>query len=281
MTMDLLNIFAYFDYRDFLRDFYHQAKNLDTKVSHRYIAQRVGFSSSSFFTQIIRKQSNISDRLIQSFAKFLKLTSKETKYFEYLVHFNQAKTARTKRYYYQLLLNMQESSASCIQVDQYAYLANWKTVAIRQILGTIEFKGDFSDLARRVHPPISTKEAEDAVSLLHRLGLVEINRKGIYKWVSKSLSTKGPVYEAGIHSYLMETMELARLAFDGVPKKERQFSGTALTVSEKGFETIMERLRSFRAELLELAEEDENVDRVYHLNFQFFPISQVPEGVSK
>lgn len=49
----MVDIFCYTDYRKFLFDFYEAKKRSTPHFSHRYVAQKVGFSSSGFFSKII------------------------------------------------------------------------------------------------------------------------------------------------------------------------------------------------------------------------------------
>jgi uncharacterized protein (TIGR02147 family) len=70
---------------------------------------------------------------------------------------------------------------------------------------------------------------------------------------------------------------MLRLADDALERfrpNERDISSLTLSVSLKTIPTIMERLQQLRNELLEIAEEDEQVDQVVQLNLQLFPLSQ-------
>jgi len=92
-----VDIFDYIDYRRYLEDYYKARKEQDSYFSCRYIAQKVGFRSASFFSQIIKGRSNVSSAMVLRFAQFLKLNKKETDYFETLVQFCQAKTHEEKK----------------------------------------------------------------------------------------------------------------------------------------------------------------------------------------
>jgi hypothetical protein len=46
------------------------------------------------------------------------------------------------------------------------------------------------------------------------------------------------------------------------------------------YQTIHEKLKGFRREMLELVKNDANhVDRVYQINFQIFPLSRYHKGI--
>ncbi len=273
-----LNIFEYNDYRALLRDYYKRKKKEDPKFSHRYIAQKVGFTSSSFFTQIIKVQSNISDRLIFNFAKLMKLNKQETEYFELLVKYNQAKSHEEQKFFYEKILGFHRPDARKLEARQYELLNKWYYIAIRQIIAIYPFRGDYKKLAKMVTPAIKPAEAKKAVELLKSLGLIKKNAQGVYKWSEPSLTTGERSQGVGIQAYLLETMSLATQAIDRFSSKERNFSTLTLSVSEQGLKSIEEKIKQFRKELLEDAEHDQDVDRVCHLNLQLFPMSKVITG---
>jgi uncharacterized protein (TIGR02147 family) len=49
----------------------------------------------------------------------------------------------------------------------------------------------------------------------------------------------------------------------------------SFAISAEGYKAIEERLRTFRREILEIARADKKTDRIYHANFQIFPISRL------
>jgi uncharacterized protein (TIGR02147 family) len=51
-------------------------------------------------------------------------------------------------------------------------------------------------------------------------------------------------------------------------------STLTFSVSAEGYKTIAERLAMFRREVLEIARADKNRDRIYHMNFNMFPLSK-------
>jgi uncharacterized protein (TIGR02147 family) len=273
-----LNLFEYSDYRSFLRDFYKYEKKRNPKFSHRYIAQKVGFTSSSFFSQIIKVQSNITPRLAINFARLMKLNKTETEYFQLLVQYNQAKSHEETKYFYEKILSFRRPKIKKIEANQYKLLNKWYNIAIRQILGILPFKGDYKQLAKTVEPAIKPNDAKKAIQLLMDLGLIKKDAQGYHKSTDPSITTGEKSNAVGVQSYLLETLELARQAIDRFPQNKRKMSTLTLSISETGLKAMEERLQTFRKELLEIAENDDNVDRVYQLNLQFFPMSKIVKG---
>ncbi len=269
-----LKVINYTNYRLLLKDFYEQQKLANPKVSHRYIAQKVGFSSSGLFSQILSGKTNMSSRLVVNFAAFMKLSKKESEYFELLVKYNQAKSHEETKYFYQKLLSYRKPHAKNLEADQFEYLNKWYYIAIRQLLAIYPFKGNYAQLAKMVVPSIKPSEAEAAIKLLIRLELVTKNAQGVYQWVNPTLTTGEKSNAVSIQSYLNETIGLAQHALNNTPKNQRDIASLTVSISKRGLEEIEERTKIYRADIQNIAERDSEVDRVYQLNLQLFPMSQ-------
>ena len=72
-------------------------------------------------------------------------------------------------------------------------------------------------------------------------------------------------------------MDLAKYAMDHLPSGTRNFSTLTMSVSGPTYEAMLEELRAFRRRLLEMAQESDNVDRVYQMNFHVFPLTALPQ----
>jgi uncharacterized protein (TIGR02147 family) len=86
----LKNIYKYENYRDFLKDFFVEQKRIKRHFSHRYLADKAGFSSPSFFHNVINGKRNLSVESIEKLSRVLDFKGKEGKFFTFLVLCNQA-----------------------------------------------------------------------------------------------------------------------------------------------------------------------------------------------
>src|SRR6185436_18708226 len=78
----LPNIFAYLNYRDFLRDFYQEQKAKNPVFSYQYFANRAGFKSKSFLKLVIDGRKNLTGSSLEKMAQAMKLSPKAFSYFE-------------------------------------------------------------------------------------------------------------------------------------------------------------------------------------------------------
>jgi uncharacterized protein (TIGR02147 family) len=271
----MVDIFQYTDYRKFLCDFYEAEKKRNPHYSHRYIAQKVGFTSSGFFSKILQGKTNISNDLALRFTEFLKLKKIEAEYFGLLVLFNQAKSHADKKRWFEKIVAFSKSKVKIVQVSQYEFFQKWYYVAIRELLAFYKFNGDFQQLGKMIDPPISPAQAKKGVELLEKLGLIARDESGYYKQTDTLISTGYDVRSVAVNNFQMSTLDLAKESIDRFPKEERDISTLTLSFSKELYNTIHEKLKGFRREVLELVKNDPNaVDRVYQVNFQIFPLSK-------
>lgn len=272
----MVNIFDYIDYRQYLRDAYAERRKESAKFSYRFIAGKVGFSSPGFFANVLSGKKDISLKLVLKFAELFRLGRKEKEYFETLVLFNKAGGASEKKEYLDRLLAMRGSRVKKVEAHQWEYFRKWHHTAVRELIALKPFRGDFRALAGMTNPPITVQEARTSIELLERLGLIRKSADGAYERTDAAISAGDEVSQALISAYQVEAMDLAKYAMDHLPSGTRNFSTLTMSVSGPTYEAMLEELRSFRRRLLEMAQDSDDVDRVYQMNFHVFPITALP-----
>jgi uncharacterized protein (TIGR02147 family) len=272
------DIFAYTDSRLFLKDYYEEQKKVLPLFSYQYFANRAGIKSKTFIYKVIAGQKALSKGAIFAVAQAIGLKKKETEYFEAMVHFSQAKTEREREFYFNHLQTFgRHHSAAQIRQDQFDYFSKWYYPALRELVVILDFKNDFKLLARSLDPPITAKQAKDAVHLLCKSGLIKHTASGRYVQTDKSLTTGDKVQSLAVQSFQKENLRLAAESIDRHKRHNRDISTLTAGVSEAGYRRICDEISGFRKKLAGIIEKDEPVDRVYQINFQVFPLSTLPK----
>jgi uncharacterized protein (TIGR02147 family) len=269
-----ISIFDYTSYRLFLKDYYQGKKKSTRYFSYRYIAQKVGFKSAGHFTQILQGKANVSNQLASKFISFLQLKKNEAEYFELLVRYDQAKTQEEKGRYFERILKFNKTSPKLLSPDEYEFYQQWYYAVILDILTFYPFSGDYKELASLVEPSISVPQAQKAIQLLDRLGLIEKDDSGTYHRTHMIITSSSQGYSTALASYAMQMIDRAKGAVNSLPKEERSISWTGFSVSKKTYSQIQEEIREFRKRILAMAQDDKNPERVYHFNMQLFPVSK-------
>jgi uncharacterized protein (TIGR02147 family) len=210
----------------------------------------------------------------------MKLNTSEADYFENLVSFNQAKNLRERNYFFDKLNAIKSSKPGSASVretrkEQHNFYSTWYFSAIRSLIDMHPFKDDYAWLAKNVYPAIKPKEAKKTVILLQKMGMIKKRREGTYEVVDKTITAGKEVVQLGLLNFQLQTTELAQKAIQEIPKDKRNITGLTLGISNNTYDTICKEIESFQARLQALAEQDNEADNVYQLNFHFFPISNI------
>lgn len=272
---DSVNIFEHLDYRVFLRDFYAQQKRKSAAFSHRAFSRRAGLRSSNYLSLIMKGERDLSAEMAPRFAKACGLAKSEADFFCDLVLYCQAKTTEEKTRHHERLARFRKfRDAHQLDGEQTAYHQHWYIPALRELSSLPGFEADPKWIASMLEPPISPKQASEALEILSRLGLLVRGPRGKLTQAQPVVTTgPGPLgHQIFVYHHAM--LDLAKRALDDLPREERDISSLTLCVSEAALPRLKQCIREFRRELLQLAEDDPEPERVVQLNFQMFPLSR-------
>jgi uncharacterized protein (TIGR02147 family) len=268
-------IYDYLDYRQFLKDYYLHFKEHDKKFSQRYFTLKLGVKSSGFLSEIINGKRNLSQKNILQWFKILGFDKDQSNYFEYLVHFNQTRSLIEKDYWLQKMMECKRVNLKLINKDIYEYFSKWYYTAIREMLFFHKETVDPKKIAARLNPPIKAEEAKTAFALLERLKMIEKRYDNSFVQKDPIISTGNQVNSVEVANFQIQTIELAKIAVETVPSDKRDVSTLTISISGAGFKKIAEVLQKTRKEILKVAQNDANEDRVYQVNIQLFPLTKV------
>lgn len=237
-----------------------------------------GMNSSSWLLHLIKGTKNLSNESLMKVSRALGLSASEAEYFELLVHFTQAKDNDTRDYFYRKILVCKRGlNLAQISEEQYDYYTKWYHPVVRSLVSKVKFGNDFGLLAARLVPRITAGEAKESVELLARLGLIKKDDSGNWLQAEPIISTGDEVMLLNIVNYHKQVSRLAENVFDRSAREERDISALTLGINKGCFDRIKAKLQSFRKEIMEIAKESDNPDRVFQLNLQFFPVSRQEE----
>jgi hypothetical protein len=162
----MTDLFTYTEYRKFLADAWTERKAQDPRFSHRFIAQRAGFNSSAFFSRILTGDVNLSPSGALRLAEVFHLNHQETRYFELLVLFDQARSQEERLHFLDRIATWRKSPVPEIDSSQIAFCRDWKAVAVLETLDLIEHRDDHEAMGKMMRPRIPGAEVEENLRLL-------------------------------------------------------------------------------------------------------------------
>jgi uncharacterized protein (TIGR02147 family) len=279
------DIFTYLDYRSFLADFFAAKKKDNFHFSVRMVAYRLG-CNPGFFTRVLKGTRNLSPHYILKLTDVLKLNTKQKKYFELLVNYNQAKKQIEKDHYFRQLDIFRSSKVKTTALAQHAMYAEWFYVVLRELINIIPCK-NFSEatcrlIAKHFDPRVRPDQIRQALAILDDVGMLKRSGNGTFTVRERFITTGMDIPQVIINRVLIQFIDLARFAVDRFPRQERSLSTLTFSVSERGFEKIREKLDQYRREILSIVnEERDTIDRVYHLNMHLFPVTRAYQGCAQ
>lgn len=270
----LKNIYEYFDYRQVLKDLYEERKKENPRYSYRVLARRAGFKSAGYFANLLSGKCNLSLNVAYKLSEAFNLKKFEAEYFATLVMFNLATVQVEKKKYYDKLMSLKRTELKTIEERQFECYSEWYHMAIREILDYHLFKGDYKELARMLVPAITPAQARKSIELLESLGMIRKNPFGYYEKLDPVLTTPNAWQSQAITFYQYETLNLAKQAFDLWERSKRNISTLTLSISGEEVKKINEKLNQVQEEILLLAQNAKQTDRVYQINFYAFPLTR-------
>ncbi len=224
----------------------------------------------------------MTTRTAAQLSEFLEHTPWEKTFFLSLVKFNQAKDLEKRNHAYQemchLLSKRGQQSVKIVGRDHYEYYSKWYYSSVRALVAIFSVKDDYEQIARNVVPAITKSQAQKAVQLLARLGMIERDRDGFWRVTEKSLSTGQNIRSLSIMNFQRETMQLGVEALDRFTHGVRDVSTLTVGISEQDVRKVIQTIAECREKIVEIAQYSENADRVYQINFQAFPTSLPQQG---
>jgi uncharacterized protein (TIGR02147 family) len=276
-TNCMIDIFAYTDYRTFLKDLLAEKQQSTGAFSYRQISQKAGIRSTGFFSWVLQGKRNISYRVTKELIRILKMNQSEGEYFTVLVRYNQARTIVERKHFFDELVTFKRKGYVAITPDQYEFYSHWYYAALRELVAIVRISDEMNaQTAKLLSPAIRPSEVKQGLEVLSKLGMIRKTDNGFYERIDDVVSTGLQIEAVAVQSYQIACMELAKQAYDRFPRQQREMSSVTMSVDDTAMGAIMERLRKAREDIIEIARATDKPSRVVQLNIQVFPLSNEP-----
>jgi uncharacterized protein (TIGR02147 family) len=267
------DVFAFLDYRAYLRAFYRERKERK-RLSYRAFSRRARLRSPNYLKLVMDGDRNLSAEMATRFAEACGLFGEAATYFAELVAFGQADNLDERnRAYAKLQSYRRYRSMHRVDAAADAYHSCWYLPAIRELASFRDFRADPAWIARRLEPNIRASEAEKALATLLELGLLERRADGRIRASEGSVTTGPETQSLHVANYHRAMIAQAVRALDAFPPEVRDISSVTLSVGRGGAVRLKRMLQRFRRELLAWSELEKDPMQVVQVNLQMFPLS--------
>lgn len=278
--MNMKPIVEYQDYRIFMSDYYEERKR-SSAFSWREFAKIAGFTSPSYLKLVCEGKSSLSRVTMERVAVAMGLVGYEVDYFKAMVNFGNAKKDVVKRRYFDEMYAIASAhKVRVIDKAAFEFYDSWKNPVIRELAPMMPGAMP-GEIAKMCNQDISAYEVRKSLIFLERTGLLKKVGEETYEQTEKSVkgSKEGlPIAIRSMHR------EMGRLAVDSLEKfdsSERNVTGITMGLNREAYEKIVDELDDCRKKIVAIAAECGELDQVYRLNLQLFPLTKQVKGTKE
>lgn len=265
------NIFNYEALRPFLEDMVFFLKHAK-KIAKTKIVKRAGFGSPSYLKMIMDGERNLSIPSASKLAKALELERDEAEYFLLLTRFEQSSDQIARESFRQNLQRFRDFyDLKEVDRDHYDLFYKWYNTAILEYVGSVDEDWNIQGLSKELN--ITSKETEEALALLERLGLIA-KENGRWRKTSASIQTPKHVESKALYCYTREMILQGLRNLDVDDHEKRNFQGLTVALTKEQFRQLSERIWNFLSEVNKETNDTRNPDGIYQLNVQLFSLLQ-------
>jgi len=263
-------IFRYFDYRLFLKDYFEFLSKKDRKYSMRWIAQKAGLKSPQLLTMILKNERKLSTENAQLIAHALGFSEKEE---EYLLILLELESASHKEKQLEILdrirFQFQNGLFKDLTDTGFEYIRKWFYPAIREMCAIKDLNMNANIIAEAF--AISGEEAQEALDLLVDRGFLSLE-KDQYRRAESSIKAADYVSPLIMAQYHLQMLEQSFKAMQ-LKRDIRHFDCLTVALSSKDIEIVRDKIRQFIREIDMIGEQAGKRDDVFQMNIQFFSMT--------
>ena len=194
-------------------------------------------------------------------------------YFGLLVKFGNAKSATEKE---EALRELgREASMNKIRIldaDAFRYY-EMPTCPIVRELAPLMPNANPCEIADKIREKTSALNVREILQFLVKSGLLVKTGDGTYEQTEKSVKGSKEAIPLAIRTMNKKMAALATRSIEKDPVEERNFSGVTMGIDESAYARIVDVINDCRKKVIDIARECQNINQVYRLNLQLFPLT--------
>ncbi|MBR2212115.1 MAG: TIGR02147 family protein [Fibrobacter sp.] len=270
-------IVEYSDFRQYMLDYYEERKRRSV-FSWREFSKIAGFTSSSYMKVVCDGKSKLSRIGVERTGAAMGLVGFEMEYFRAMVEFGQAATEEKKKVAYENMLAIAKvHKVRVLEGDLFEFYDSWQNPVVRE-LAPLMPGATPGEIAKKCYPEISAAEVQQSLNFLTKAGLLKKAGDSSFVQAETSITGTPDATRLALRGMHRQMSKLATPALD-LPVEQCNFSGVTMGVSRESYERIVKVLDECRRQIIAIAADDKDIDQVYRLNLQLFPLTKnVKEG---
>jgi uncharacterized protein (TIGR02147 family) len=273
-AMQYPSVFEFQDPREFLKACFEVRKVDSPWFSLRVFAAKIGIHASQLH-RLMAKDSQMNQGHIEKIASYFELDEKSMSYLEAVLGLAKAKTDAESETYLERINALKEVDARKLDTAQFDLFEPWYKPVVLSLLDFIDISNQYEQIASAVCPPITKKQATQAIEELTQMGLIAKDSAGFWKRKHTHMTT-GKNYRASkVLDFQKVMMQIGLEALERHPSHKRDVTSLTLNMKQESLDDLREIARHFRKSVQKRVQEDLVTDSVYQINLQMFPVGEI------
>ena len=266
-------ITEYQDYRKYMLDYFDWRKRTSA-FSWREFSKQAGFASPSYLKLVCDGKSSLSRVGLMQVAAAMDLGSFELEYFKLMVDFTNAKEDDKKKEVFRKMKEIAvKQKAKVLNAEAFDYYESAVNSIVRELAPLMPGALP-SAIAKKIKHSFTAQEIRDSLKLLVKLKILLAKGENEYAQTDKVISGSSESLALALRSMNRQMIDLAREAIDKIDPAERNISGVTVGVNADALKRITDVANTCRKQVVAIASECDNIDQVYRLNIQLFPLTE-------
>jgi uncharacterized protein (TIGR02147 family) len=272
MTTD---IFAFNDFRSFLASHAAKQRLARPRWSYGAWARQLGLAGTASLTMVINGQRLPGPDLTRKLVRYFGFDRRAASYFRGLVDLERSR--KDPDAFHDAAERMRKAhpcgAVRVLDDDQFMLVGQWYHYAIRELTLVAGFEEDPFWISARLKGRVPPSTVKEALRRLERLQLLARDARGRLGPSEPTVEAGGGAPSQAVRAFHEQALKLAGHALHNVPKDERLFAASTLSVRRDAVREVEGLVARFQDELARLCERRGDGDEVYQLTLQFVPLT--------
>ena len=270
-------IVEYSDFRKYMLDFYEERKRCSA-FSWREFSKIAGFTSSSYMKVVCDGKSKLSRIGVERTGAAMGLVGFEMEYFRAMVEYGQVESEEKKVAAYNNMLAIAKvHKVRVLEGDLFKFYETWQNPVVRELAPQMPGATP-GEMAKKFYADVSAAEVRESLDFLTKSGLLKKTEDENFLQTESSITGTPDVTRLALRGMHRQMSKLATPALE-LPVNERNFTGVTMGISRELYGRIVKELDECLRRIVALASEEKNIEQVYRLNLQLFPLTKnIKEG---
>ena len=259
------DLFAYSDYRTFLRDVVKGRKLENSKYSLSHLAKSLGFSSHSGLAMVLNGNRSLRSPYLDKCIRHLKLNLKQQLYFEALVRAGKISSVKKRA----LLRELQFYNSMWETPNLEDGIRLIDLGIVQQVMSLRRCHLTLSDIHRYFRYPLEKAKIQEILDWLVSKEYAESSPLG-YRIINTDMIVQDEKVNTSMKQFHKDCLQFATSALYSDSLDRREFQTYMVTMDTKKIGAMKERIKKFTLELINEFESELESDTIVQFHFNLF-----------